>query len=208
MNHLRLAIAMLCAVGVSSAHADPIPTYYVTEANMFMGPNIVGGNLTFAFTGPGIDIDGFGGMGCFSWCTGQPIPPGSPFPLTRVFIANFTTAVVGGVTTDPFFLSDIGGVHGDHFFFDDFGGVNPIVNAVAGQGPTFTIFTLIMPTNGVWSLNFVPTTDENGNPAIAFTNGTFSASAPAPTPEPATIGLALAGSAGLGWITRRRKHRR
>ena len=148
-------------------------------------------------------------MGCFSWCEGKPVPPTS-FPLTKIFIANFSKAVVGGVAYDPF---EIGTVSGGQFFFDDFGGVNPIVNVEAGSVDTSgiftsTIFTLIMPTNGVWGLNFVPTTDQNGNPAFAFTYGIFSASAPAPTPEPATIGLVLAGSAGLGWITRRRKHRR
>jgi hypothetical protein len=63
---------------------------------------------------------------------------------------------------------------------------------------------MTMPTNGSWSLNFVPTTDENGNSAMAFVNGTFSASEMVPTPEPGTLGLMLVGSAGI-WITRRRR---
>jgi hypothetical protein len=202
MNRVPLAIVMVCAVGVSSAYADPIPIFHATEVNMFMEPNLVGDNVRFGFTGPGLDIEGVGGMGCFSWCTSQPIPPGSPTPFSRVSIANFTTVVVNGTSFSSFDLGSVGTP-----FFDDFGGVNHVVNAFVGAGPGSIRFDLIMPTNGAWTLNFVPAIDENGNAAIVFANGRFSASAPAPTPEPATLGLVLAGSAGLGWITRRRKRR-
>jgi len=191
---------MVCAVGVPSAYADPVSIFHATEVTMFMRPNLVGDNLTFAFTGPGLDIRGVGGMGCFSWCTSQPISPGSPTPFSRVFISNFSTVVVGGMSFSNFDLGSVGTP-----FFDDFGGVNQVVNAFAGAGSASLRFDLIMPTNGAWTLHFVPTTDLEGNPAIVFDHGTFKATAPAPTPEPATLGLVFAGSAGVGWITRRRK---
>jgi hypothetical protein len=90
-------------------------------------------------------------------------------------------------------------------FFDESGGLNPIATGFFGSGATFSFFRMLMPTNGGWILNFEPALDENGNPARRFVNGTFSASAPTPTPEPATFGLVLAGSAAIGWITRRRR---
>jgi len=190
---------MLCAVGVSSAYADPIPVVHVAEVTIDMGQNRIGDNITFNFSGPGLDIKGFGGMGCFSWCTGDPIARDTPTLTSRVFVANFATpVVVGGVKFDFLGAAGFG-------FFDDFGGLNHIVDAFADS----TEFTFIMPTNGGWTLNFVPDVDEHGNPAIRFINGRFFASAPPqPTPEPATVGLVLAGSAGLGWITRRRKQLR
>jgi hypothetical protein len=67
---------------------------------------------------------------------------------------------------------------------------------------------MTMPTNGSWDLHFAPATDENGNAAVRFVNGTFSASAPAPTPEPGTLTLMLVGSAGAAWISRRRRQSR
>ena len=188
ISHLRLTIAMLSAVGVSSAYADPIPVVHVTEVTVNMGQNRIGDNINFEFTGPGLDIKGFGGMGCFSWCSGDPIAPDTPTLTSRVFIANFATPVtVGGMKFDFLGQTEFG-------FFDDFGGLNHVVDAFADS----TEFTFIMPTTGGWTLNFIPVVDQNGNPALSFTNGTFFASAPLqPTPEPATVGLVLAGSAGL-----------
>jgi hypothetical protein len=90
-------------------------------------------------------------------------------------------------------------------FFDDSGGLSPIATGFVGMGPTFTAFRMTMPTNGSWSLTFAAATDQNGNAAVRFVNGTFSASAPEPTPEPGTLGLMLAGSAGAAWISRRRR---
>ena len=173
-------LATLFALDVSSAHADPIPTYHVMDATMFMGPNLAGDNISFTFTGAGVDIRRIGGMGCFTWCMGSPIPPGIDITLTQIFIANFNKAVVGGVTQEP--TTDIG-VTGPSFF-NDSGGLNPIAMGFVGSGPTFTEFRMTMPTNGSWSLNFAPATDENGNSTMAFVNGTCSASEMALTPDP------------------------
>ena len=194
-------LATLFAIDVSSAHAEPIPIYHVTDATMFMRPNVARDHISFAFTGPGVDIRGNGGMGCVAWCSGSPIPPGVTIQLTQIFISNFNRAVVGGVTYDP--NSQFGITSPS--FFNDSGGLNPIAMGFVGSGLTFIEFRMTMPTNGGWGFNFAPATDLNGNSTVRFVSGTFSASAP--TPEPATLGLMLAGSAGI-WITRRRRKSR
>ena len=65
-------------------------------------------------------------------------------------------------------------------------------------------FNLTLPTGGNWGLDFVPTTDQDGNPAVSFVSGSFSVSAPFVTPEPGTISLVFSGLAGIGWITHRK----
>jgi hypothetical protein len=195
MPYVLLVLVTLFALDVSPARADPIATFPVMDATMFMTPNVVGDNISFTFTGPGMDVRGIGGMACFAWCTGNPIPPGVDTNLTQIFISNFTKAVLGGVTYDP--STEIG--VSSPTFFNDSGGLNPIAMGFVGSGPTFAEFQMIMPTNGSWSLNFAPATDEHGNATTRFVNGTFSAS----TPDPGTAVLMLVGSAGL-WITRRR----
>lgn len=199
MRYLHLATAILCAVTVQSAHADPIPTFHATQAKMVMGPNTGSGeNVLFSLTGPGVDIAGIGGMGCFDWCTGQPIPVDTFPSMSQIFISTFTSAVLGGVTYSP---TDLG--FNDPPLFNDSGGLNMSSSGFVGEGPTFTQFNLTSP-NTSWVLNFGPTTDQEGNPAMFFKNGTFSATAPLATPEPATIALTLTASVGGGWITKRR----
>jgi hypothetical protein len=203
MRYLLLVLATLLVIHVSSARADPIPIFHVTNATMFMRPNVSGDNISFEFTGPGVAISGTGGMGCFAWCSGAPIPVGTGTGLTPIFIANFDRALVGGLSYEP--NTEI--AVSIPSFFDHSGGLSPFANGFVGMGPTFTAFRMTMPTNGSWSLNFVPATDENGDAAVRFVNATFSASAPAPTPEPGTFALMLAG-AGAAWISRRRRQSR
>jgi hypothetical protein len=204
MKYLLVVLTTLFAIDVSSARADPISTFQVTDATMFMRPNISGDNISFEFTGPGVDISGNGGMGCFAWCSGAPIPLGAGTGLTPISITNFNRALVGGISYDP--NTEI--AVSSPSFFDDAGGLSPIATGFVGMGPTFTAFQITMPTNGSWQLNFAPATDQNGSAAVRFVNGTFSASAAAPTPEPATLGLMLAGSAGAAWLSRRRRQSR
>ena len=149
-----------------------------------------------------MDIEnGIGGMACFSWCSGSPIPPGTFVNLTQIFDSGFYQSVVlGGVAYDP---NTFGTTNIPGGFFNDSGGLNPNVMGIVGAGPTFSEFEMTMPTNGEWSLNFVPATDINGNAAVRFVSGTFSASAPLPTPEPGTLGLILVATAGM-WIMSRR----
>src|SRR5262249_8652032 len=129
-------LVTLFALGTSSARADPFAIYEVTDATMFMRPNRAGDNISFSFTGPGLDIRGVGGMGCFSWCSGDPILPGVGVHLTEIFISNFNEAVVGGVAYEP--STGIG--VSSPSFFNDSGGLNPIATGFVGSGPTFTEF--------------------------------------------------------------------
>jgi hypothetical protein len=203
MRYLPLVLAAFFAFDGTPAHADPISAA-VVNATMFMGPNFGSGdNIFFRFTGPGVDIEGIGGMACFDWCTGGPIPPGTPINLTRIFISNFTTAIVGGVAYDP---NSEFGLFDSSSFFDDAGGVSGSVRGFVGQGETFSEVFLSMPSGGSWTLNFTGVLDEQGNDTTAFVNGTFSAGpiTPTPTPEPGTLGLMFLGSAGI-WITARRR---
>jgi hypothetical protein len=101
MRYLLLVLTTLFAFDVSSARADPIPIFHVTAATMAMRPNVSGDNISFEFTGPGVDIRGTGGMGCFAWCSGAPIPLGTSTRLTPISIANFDRAIVGGVIYAP-----------------------------------------------------------------------------------------------------------
>jgi hypothetical protein len=199
MRYLQLATAILCAVTVQSAHADPIPTFHATQATMVMGPNTGSGeNVLFSLTGPGVDLAGIGGMGCFEWCTGQPIPVDTLTITSQIFISTYTSVVLGGVSYEP-----SQGISFQDPLFNDSGTLNTFSTGFVGEGPTFTQFNLTSP-NSSWVLNFGSTTDQEGNPAIFFKNGTFSATAPLATPEPATIVLTLTGSVGAGWITKRR----
>ena len=91
MKFVLFALTILLAFDVSSTRADPIPSFRVIDATMTMSPNVggLGDNLVFAFTGPGTDIRGFGGMGgCFAWCDGDPIAPGVGVTL-NVFSVRF-----------------------------------------------------------------------------------------------------------------------
>jgi hypothetical protein len=197
MNYLRLTIiAILFAVTAQFSHADSIPTFQVTQVTMIMGPNDGSGdNVGFSFTGPGVTITGTGGMGCFSWCSGAPIPSTSVAGPSEIFISSFNTVILGGQAYDPTLL----GIDP----FDAFGGVNAVSSGFVGSGDTFLQFNMTAP-NGGWSFQFVPTTDQDGNPAFSFVSGSFSASAPFVTPEPGTISLVFSGLMGIGWITHKK----
>lgn len=118
-------------------------------------------------------------------------------PSISLWAGLSLTATLGGISYDPDTL-DI------DFIFDAGGGLNAVSAGSVGAGDSFIQFRITAPTNGSWTLNFAPTTDENGNPAFIFTDGEFFASAPAPIPEPATIGLMLTGLAGIAGITKRK----
>lgn len=197
MNYLRLTIiAILLAVTPQFSRADSIPTFQVTQVTMTMGPNVSGDSLFFSFTGPGVTVTGIGGMGgCFSWCSGDPVPSTSVAVPSEIFITDFTTAILGGHAYEPSTL----GIDP----FDAFGGVNAVSSGQVGSGDTFLQFSMTAP-NGSWSFHFVPTTDQNGNPAFSFVSASFSASAPLVTPEPGTISLVFSGLTGIGWITHRK----
>ena len=196
MNYLRLTIAILFAACAQCSFADGIQTFHITQATMFMGPNNGGGdNVFFSFTGPGLNITGFGGMACFDWCSG-PISDPNFADTSKIFIDEFQTATIGGKSYDPETLDF-------NSLFDDFGGLNASTTGSVGA-EDFIQFRMTAPRNGSWSLDFASTVDQDGNPAFIFTGGQFSASAPVLTPEPATVGLMLTGLAGIAGIVKRK----
>ena len=199
MNSLRLAVAMLCAFS-ACAYADSIPTFHITQVNMFMTPNDGSGdNIRFTLTGPGVSITGIGGMACFDWCSGQPVSGDTPVITTQIFITEFSTATIGGISYDPGTLSF-------DSLFDHSGGLNASSTGSVGSDIGFIQFTMTAPHNGGWGLDFEPAgEDENGNPLFVFKSGEVRASAPLPTPEPASVILMLAVLAAIGGIAKRRR---
>jgi hypothetical protein len=198
MNCLRLAIAILFAFCAQCSYADSIPTFHITEASMIMGPNDgEGDNVRFILTGPGVNITGVGGMACFDWCSGQPVPGDTVIFTTQIFITQFFSATIGGIKYNPDLLMF-------DSLFDDSGGLNALSSGYVGADVDFIQFNMTAPHNGSWSFDFEPVMDENGNLAYVFREAEFSASAPLPTPEPATVGLMLTGLAGIGAISKRR----
>jgi hypothetical protein len=154
MKRLSLLPVLVFAVTLltTCAHffyADSIPTFYVTDAKMFMGPNDGSGdNIFFILTGPGVDIEGVGGMACFDWCGIDPIPDPSIAFTSQIFLTQYELVIVGGKTYNSFRL--------DISLFDGGGGLNALATGTAGFGDPLFTFNLVQPTNGGWNLQFPP----------------------------------------------------
>ena len=68
MKRFLWGIALLLTVVGQSAYADSIPNFNITQATMFVGVNNgTGDNIFFDLTGPGTNISGDTGAGCFDW---------------------------------------------------------------------------------------------------------------------------------------------
>ncbi len=97
----RLAITILLATCAQCAYANSIPTFYITQATMWMGPNDGSGdNVFFVLTGPGVNVTGIGGMACFDWCSG-PISDPSIASTSQIFLTAFGVATFNGKSYDP-----------------------------------------------------------------------------------------------------------
>jgi hypothetical protein len=198
MTYFRLAAVSLLLLCSQLTFADSIKTYLVTSISMQMSPNDGSGdNISFTFSGPQFQMSGIGGMGCFDWCSDQPIfgtPVVSP---SQVFISSISDPVViDGVSYSGF---DTG--FDPPGLFDDFGGVYRFVSGSTGEGDSFTQFNLILPTNGKWIATFTfipPSGDVPGY--YEFNNATFEAA----VPEPGTITLTLTGLAGIAGLVKRK----
>lgn len=197
MNYLRLAlVAILLGASAHCAFADSIPTYYITHVVMFMGPNDGSGdNVSFTFTGPGLNIVGYGGMACFDWCSG-PISDPSIAATGQIFIGAFGIVTINGKTYDreTFAFTST-------FFSGD--APNRLSSASVGAGDTYFQFNLLAPTNGGWNLNFDYFPPQDGQPGYyLFTQGNFDATAQ--TPEPGSISLVLTGLGAIAGIAKKK----
>lgn len=195
----NLLLAVLAfVVFAPCAYADSIPALdiNITYATAGLGPD---GGVGFTLYGPRTTISGFGGMACFSWCSG-PITDLSSATPAQVFVGAYLNVMIAGTSYNPDLLSL------QCCLFSGSGTLNASATGFIGQNETFRYLNLTLPTNGGWSLNFDFFPAMNGNPAFyLFSSGTFTAGTPpAPTPEPGTLGLMAIGLIGLAAVIRRR----
>lgn len=194
-----LSLAVLAfVVFAPRAYSDSVPTLdiNITYATGGMGPD---GGVGFTLYGPGTVISGYGGMACFSWCSG-PIPDLNSVSEGQVFVGAFLSVTIAGTSYNPDLLSI------QCCLFSG-GELSPSATGFVGQNETFRYLNLTLPTNGGWNFNFDFFPAMNGNPAFyQFSSGTFTAGTPpAPVPEPRTLGLMAAGLIGLAGVIRRRR---
>ncbi len=202
MKRLFSVVVLAFVVLAPCARADSILNINITYVTAFMGPNNGSGdNISFTLIGPGTNITGIGGMFCIAWCSG-PIPDLNSVGTSQVFISNFLSATVGGVTYDP--NNDISL---QCCLFSSSGGLNGSVSGFVGEGQTFKLLNLTLPGGGGWNLNFAFFPASGGSPAYyQFVNGSFTAGTPpAPVPEPNTLAYVATGLAGVVGLVRRRR---
>jgi hypothetical protein len=97
MRHLRFVVCALFVLVSLAAHADSIPVFQITSADIFFfGP----GDMAYNFNGPGINVGGQGGFDCPSgWCSGFEIAAGTPIDFGSFMpFEGLTTIQIGGTT--------------------------------------------------------------------------------------------------------------
>src|ERR1041385_6242343 len=187
MKRLLSTVLLAGIFLVGRAPADSIIITYVTA---LMGPNSGSGdNIYFTLTGPGTTITGIGGMQCIAWCSG-PIPDLTSVGTSQVFISNFLSATVAGVSYDP--NNDISL---QCCLFSSSGLLSGSVSGFVGEGETFKVVNLMLPGAGSWNLQFDFFPASGGSPGYyQFVSGTFTAGTPpSPVPEPSTLGFVATG---------------
>jgi len=198
VKRIGLLAVLAFVVSVPRLYADSIPVLdiNITYATASMGPD---GGLVFALFGPGTTITGYGGMACFSWCSG-PIPDLSSVDSTQVFVGAYLSATIAGTAYDADFLSL------SCCLFSSSGGLNGTASGFVGQDVTFKYLNLTLPGGG-WNFKFDYFPPLNGNPPFyQFNSGSFIAGTPpAPTPELGTLALMGTGLVGLAMVIRRRR---
>jgi len=202
-----LSVVMLAGIFFTGrAQADSILNLNITYVTASMGPNSGSGdNISFTLIGPGTTITGIAGMQCIEWCSG-PIPDLSSVGTSQVFISNFLSATVAGVSYDP---------NNDIFLqcclFSSSGLLNPSVSGFVGEGESFKLVNFTLPGAGSWNLQFDFTPPNGGSPGFyQFIGGTFTAGTPpSPVPEPGTLGFVATGvTMALAAAQRRRSLQR
>jgi hypothetical protein len=197
MKRLLCVVAMVFVVLGPYVYADGIPSIStnITYVTVSMGPNDGSGdNASFTMIGPGTEITGVAGMGCWSWCSGD--FTNNPVDLSQLFIGPFTSATVNGVNYDPDSEFSL--------FCCAFNGadLNSSVSGQVGSGDTFAQLQLTLPGGGNWNLTFI----DGGAEGEAFVHGTFTAGTPpSSVPEPGMIGMMATGLVGIIGVIRRNR---
>jgi PEP-CTERM motif-containing protein len=223
MNRLSLQITILFLLSATCAYADGVSIFNIKQSTLFVSPNDGSGdNVGFLLTGPGTSISGFGGIGCFDWCSPftPPFAPGSS-PLVdigQIFLGGFDNVTLGGHTFDPNTMAFGGNSFSASILQGFTFPVNPSASTFTtcvpaampsslpgsvGSGSDFTNFVLHMPTSGnfcsTWVL--VPGSGEISG-GYQFSGGRLVTTA---VPEPGTFGLMASGVAAV-IAAIRRKH--
>lgn len=209
MKNFLWVTAVVLAALPQCAYANSIPSFNIAQVTIFVGINGGSGdNIFFALTGPGTNISGDSGAGCFDWCSFNNFSPGDvpPLGIGEMAVSLFHTAMIGGNTYDP--DSEIGfnssfslNVLGSFLFpanpnSSTFTACVPAsmtspLTGLAGSGETFTHFQLNLPAGGnfctSWNFDAV-----SGH--YQFSQGKFVVST---IPEPATISLMVTGVIGM-----------
>jgi hypothetical protein len=198
MKRFQWAIALPLLVVGPYAYADSNPTFNITQETFSFGFE---GEGFFTLSGPGTNISGDAAVSCQDWCNGQIFPPGSDMGGAlgfdgQLFIEVFTSARIGGHTFDSQYLqfADILAIQ-----------VPACGNPISGSAGSDTgplVFTLRMPPCGSLSENFVFIPELGG---YTFHDGSYFAGTPTSAPEPGTLGLLVAGLAGIVGAARRRR---
>lgn len=199
MNRFKWVLAILLVTVIPCA-ADTISNFTITQITVWVSPNPGSGdNVGFSLIGPGTNISGTGGIGCFSWCSSNPVPPGDVFPdIGQIFISNFNNAMVGGKNYDfhsdiafnsAFFISVLAGVtlpaNGPGGTACDPATASSPITGFVGEGATFKQMSLNLPAGGSFC-----TTWQFANGQYTFEQAKFSVSA---VPEPGALGLVGSG---------------
>jgi hypothetical protein len=198
VKHIRLLGVLAFVVSAPCAYADSIPILdiNITYATASLGPD---GGVSFALIGPGTNITGFGGMGCYAWCL-QAIPDLSSVSTSQVFVGGFLSVTIAGTSYNPDLLNL------SCCLFSGSGDLSPSASGYVGQDVTFRYLNLTLPGGG-WNLNFAFIPASGGSQAYyVFVNGTLTAGTrPAVTPEPGTLGLMGTGLVCLAVVVRRKR---
>ena len=197
-------------------YADSIANFNITQATMFVGVNNgTGDNIFFDLTGPGTNISGDTGAGCFDWCSFNTFLPGDALSpgIGQLSVSLFHSAMIGGNTYDPdseiaftsTFSLDVGGsfifppnLNGSTFTACLPASTPSSISGFAGSGATFTEFNLKMPSGG----HFCTTWDfDAASRQYQFSQGKFVATT---VPEPGTLGFMVTGLASIVGVIRKK----
>jgi hypothetical protein len=201
MRHLRFVLCALFVLVSLAAHADSIPIFQITRAEMVFVAHTDGVDLVF--TGPGIAIEGIAEFACPSgWCENEFVAEGTPMDFGSFVPTQFLqfTIEIGGKTysdtqavlnawTMNLFTSQFVPFVGGNAILNGNGLIPGSINTANG-----TLQFEIKVPGGDFQFNWVQSS-ENPSYFRSF-GGRFDATA-SPVPEPGSVVLLVTGLAGI-----------